>query len=201
LSFCFNSKSNNTHIFNYSKHVLISAVRAVVPNKSNNEIVLVLQHFENCVDRAVQAFVEGTPKKKKKPKPQPEAPVNPAPSKSGPPNQAAAVNGFHANGSAGADGESLDSLSEQLDSASLDATELESEPATPDLTPSPAPQQGTNNGARHHQHNSRGNKSRHRPSTSSQNSTGFPSLPSDDGQQGSSAGKKIGKSAFIIKVL
>ncbi|XP_022526715.2 spermatogenesis-associated serine-rich protein 2 isoform X1 [Astyanax mexicanus] len=197
----------------------ISAVRAVVPNKSNNEIVLVLQHFENCVDRAVQAFVEGSaveilkewnvtgkkkPKKKKKPKPQPEAPVNPAPSKSGPPNQAAAVNGFHANGSAGADGESLDSLSEQLDSASLDATELESEPATPELsitggevesqkslTPSPAPQQGTNNGARHHQHNSRGNKSRHRPSTSSQNSTGFPSLPSDDGQQGSSAGKKI----------
>ncbi|MFT7812833.1 hypothetical protein Z043-105662 [Arapaima gigas] len=37
----------------------INAVRAVVPNKSNNEIVLVLQHFENCVDRAVQAFVEG----------------------------------------------------------------------------------------------------------------------------------------------
>ncbi|KAI4798844.1 hypothetical protein KUCAC02_020448, partial [Chaenocephalus aceratus] len=38
----------------------ISAVRAVVPNKSNNEIVLVLQHFENCVDRAVQAFIEGS---------------------------------------------------------------------------------------------------------------------------------------------
>lgn len=38
----------------------ISAVRAVVPNKSNNEIVLVLQHFENCVDKAVQAFLEGT---------------------------------------------------------------------------------------------------------------------------------------------
>lgn len=37
----------------------ISAVRAVVPNKSNNEIVLVLQHFENCVDKAVQAFLEG----------------------------------------------------------------------------------------------------------------------------------------------
>ncbi|KAK1897803.1 Spermatogenesis-associated serine-rich protein 2, partial [Dissostichus eleginoides] len=36
----------------------ISAVRAVVPNKSNNEIVLVLQHFENCVDRTVQAFIE-----------------------------------------------------------------------------------------------------------------------------------------------
>ncbi len=38
----------------------INAVRAVVPNKSNNEIALVLQHFENSVDRAVQAFVEGT---------------------------------------------------------------------------------------------------------------------------------------------
>lgn len=37
----------------------IGAVRAVVPNKSNNEIVLVLQHFENCVDKAVQAFLEG----------------------------------------------------------------------------------------------------------------------------------------------
>lgn len=37
----------------------ISAVRAVVPNKSNNEIVLVLQHFENSVDKAVQAFLEG----------------------------------------------------------------------------------------------------------------------------------------------
>lgn len=32
----------------------------MVPNKSNNEIALVLQHFENSVDRAVQAFVEGT---------------------------------------------------------------------------------------------------------------------------------------------
>ncbi|TRY64801.1 hypothetical protein DNTS_004406, partial [Danionella cerebrum] len=38
----------------------ITAVRAVVPNKSNNEIALVLQHFENSVDCAVQAFVEGT---------------------------------------------------------------------------------------------------------------------------------------------
>lgn len=30
-----------------------------MPNKSNNEIVLVLQHFENSVDKAVQAFLEG----------------------------------------------------------------------------------------------------------------------------------------------
>ncbi|KAL6459072.1 hypothetical protein MHYP_G00325440 [Metynnis hypsauchen] len=202
----------------------INAVRAVVPNKSNNEIALVLQHFENCVDRAVQAFVEGSaveilkewnvtgkkkPKKKKKPKLQPEAPVVPAPSESVPPPEAecaAAVNGYHANGSAGADGESLDSLSEQLDSASLDAAELESEPATPELsitggeaesqksltpTASPAPQQGTNNAGRQNHHNSRGGRSRPRPSTSSQNATVASSFPSDDGQQGSSAGRKI----------
>lgn len=42
------------------------------------------------------------------------------------------VNGFHANGSV-MDGDSLDSLSEQLESASLDATELDSETATSDL--------------------------------------------------------------------
>ncbi|KAB5567308.1 hypothetical protein PHYPO_G00231290 [Pangasianodon hypophthalmus] len=200
----------------------INAVRAVVPNKSNNEIALVLQHFENSVDRAVQAFVEGSaveilkewnvtgkkkPKKKKKPKPQPEAPVDPAPSESvsSPETECAgAVNGFHANGSAGADGESLDSLSEQLDSASLDAAELELEPATPELSitrgeaesqkglapaPSPSPQQSTNNGARHYQHSSRGNKSRPRSSTSSHSAT--LALPPDDGQQGSSSAKKI----------
>ncbi|XP_060736764.1 spermatogenesis-associated serine-rich protein 2 isoform X1 [Tachysurus vachellii] len=194
----------------------INAVRAVVPNKSNNEIALVLQHFENSVDRAVQAFVEGSaveilkewnvtgkkkPKKKKKPKPQPEAPVDPAPSESVSSPETAcagAVNGFHANGSAGADGESLDSLSEQLDSASLDAAELELEPAMPEISvtggeaesqKSLAPassQQRTTNGARQNQH-SRGNKSRQRPSTSSHNA---PLFPPDDGQHGSSA-KKI----------
>ncbi|KAG5838139.1 hypothetical protein ANANG_G00220610 [Anguilla anguilla] len=132
----------------------ISAVRAVVPNKSNNEIVLVLQHFENCVDRAVQAFVEGSateilkewnvtgkkkPKKKKKPKPQPEVPAEPEqaepdPAKATPPSDGKdEVNGFHANGSV-LDVDSLDSLSEQLDSASLDAAELDSEPATPELS-------------------------------------------------------------------
>ncbi|XP_068068835.1 spermatogenesis-associated serine-rich protein 2-like [Anomalospiza imberbis] len=37
----------------------VQAVRAVVPNRSNTEIVLVLQHFDNAVDRAVQAFMEG----------------------------------------------------------------------------------------------------------------------------------------------
>uniref|UniRef100_A0A3Q0S3H8 Spermatosis associated serine rich 2 n=1 Tax=Amphilophus citrinellus TaxID=61819 RepID=A0A3Q0S3H8_AMPCI len=142
----------------------ISAVRAVVPNKSNNEIVLVLQHFENSVDKAVQAFLEGSaveilkewnvtgkkkPKKKRKPKPQPEAPAEPAPPEAISPEEGKdEVNGFHANGSV-MDGESLDSLSEQLDSASLDAAELDSEPATSETTgksesqgsaPSPASQ-------------------------------------------------------------
>uniref|UniRef100_A0A3Q3WIP0 Spermatogenesis associated serine rich 2 n=1 Tax=Mola mola TaxID=94237 RepID=A0A3Q3WIP0_MOLML len=127
----------------------ISAVRAVVPNKSNNEIVLVLQHFENSVDKAVQAFLEGSaleilkewnvtgkkkPKKKKKPKPQPEASAEPAPPEATSPKEAKdEINGFHANGSV-VDGESLDSLSEQLDSASLDAVELDSEPATSEAT-------------------------------------------------------------------
>lgn len=194
----------------------INAVRAIVPNKSNNEIALVLQHFENSVDRAVQAFVEGSaaeilkewnvtgkkkPKKKKKPKSQPEAPVDQTPSESPEVNCAEAVNGFHANGSAGADGESLDSLSEQLDSASLDAAELESEPATSDLSitavetesrlpPNPAPQPSTNNESRQNHHSGRGNKFRPKTSASSQNATmALPHLP-DDSQQGSGS-KKI----------
>ncbi|XP_068855583.1 spermatogenesis-associated serine-rich protein 2-like [Aphelocoma coerulescens] len=63
----------------------IGAVRAVVPNRSNTEIALVLQHFDNSVPRAVQAFMEGNASevlkewtvtgkkkhKKKKPKAQP----------------------------------------------------------------------------------------------------------------------------------
>ncbi|KAI9545597.1 hypothetical protein NQZ68_035002 [Dissostichus eleginoides] len=121
----------------------ISAVRAVVPNKSNNEIVLVLQHFENCVDRTVQAFIEGSateilkewnvtgkkkPKKKKKPKPKPEAVEPGRPAAPEEDEKKEELNGFHGNGSV-LDGESLDSLSEQLDSASLDAAELDSEPA------------------------------------------------------------------------
>ncbi|XP_069034778.1 spermatogenesis-associated serine-rich protein 2 isoform X2 [Lepisosteus oculatus] len=130
----------------------INAVRAVVPNKSNNEIVLVLQHFENSVDRTVQAFVEGyaveilkewnvtgkkKPKKKKKPKPQAESSAGPGlgdPSQPpDTPTDKDGLNGFHANGSA-LDGDSADSLSEQMDSVSLDTAELDSEPATPDLS-------------------------------------------------------------------
>ncbi|KAJ1187333.1 hypothetical protein NDU88_004110 [Pleurodeles waltl] len=38
----------------------ISAVRSVVHNKSNNEIVLVLQQFDNDIDKAIQAFVDGS---------------------------------------------------------------------------------------------------------------------------------------------
>ncbi|XP_048340166.1 SPATS2-like protein isoform X2 [Sphaerodactylus townsendi] len=38
----------------------INAVRSIVPNKSNNEIVLVLQQFDYNVDKAVQAFMDGS---------------------------------------------------------------------------------------------------------------------------------------------
>ncbi|KAM9830941.1 spermatogenesis-associated serine-rich protein 2 isoform 1-T1 [Syngnathus typhle] len=117
----------------------IGAVRAIVPNKSNNEIVLVLQHFENCVDKAVQAFLEGSaaeilkewsvsgkkkPNKKKKPKAHPQAAAEPGPSEQG------KSNGFHPNGSLA---ESLDSLSERLDSASPDASEPDSAPSASEL--------------------------------------------------------------------
>ncbi|XP_026188538.1 spermatogenesis-associated serine-rich protein 2 [Mastacembelus armatus] len=187
----------------------ISAVRAVVPNKSNNEIVLVLQHFENCVDKAVQAFLEGSaaeilkewnvtgkkkPKKKKKPKPQPEASAEPAQAEATSPEEHKdEMNGFHANGSV-MDGESLDSLSEQLDSASLDAAELDSEPASSETTgaeaesqvsaPSPAPNQGGRNNL-----GPRGSKSRHRPGSNSHPPT--PSIPPTTDEQGSSGVKKM----------
>ncbi|RXN28675.1 spermatogenesis-associated serine-rich 2-like protein [Labeo rohita] len=192
----------------------INAVRAVVPNKSNNEIALVLQHFENSVDRAVQAFVEGgaveilkewnvtgkkKPKKKKKPKAQSDVPADSAPAESVPDSECQeAVNGFHANGSAAADADSLDSLSEQLDSASLDAAELDSEIATPEVseaagggvasTSSPAPQPSTNNSARQNHHRT-GNKSQAKSVSSSHN----PSAPIvfDDTQRGP-AGRKFG---------
>uniref|UniRef100_A0A672M8Z0 Spermatogenesis-associated serine-rich protein 2-like n=1 Tax=Sinocyclocheilus grahami TaxID=75366 RepID=A0A672M8Z0_SINGR len=161
----------------------INAVRAVVPNKSNNEIALVLQHFENSVDRAVQAFVEGgaveilkewnvtgkkKPKKKKKPKAQSDAPADVAPAEVTPDAEGQEpVNGFHANGSAAADGDSLDSLSEQLDSASLDAAELDSETVAPEAL------------------EATGVLSERRPVSSSA------PAPSDDAQRGP-AGRKMG---------
>uniref|UniRef100_A0A8C3KKN6 Spermatogenesis associated serine rich 2 n=1 Tax=Calidris pygmaea TaxID=425635 RepID=A0A8C3KKN6_9CHAR len=127
----------------------ISAVRAIVPNRSNNEIVLVLQHFDNCVDKTVQAFMEGNAsevlkewtvtgkkknkKKKTKPKPPAESsPGLPAPGKlvsteeepSANAAEKGGINGFHVNGCAH-DTESVDSLSEGLDALSIDARELE----------------------------------------------------------------------------
>lgn len=126
----------------------INAVRAIVPNKSNNEIILVLQHFDNCVDKTVQAFMEGSAsevlkewivtgkkknkKKKSKPKPAVEA------SNSGPdsnklvsiqeeqpaPPEKGGINGYHVNGAIN-DAESVDSLSEGLETLSIDARELE----------------------------------------------------------------------------
>ncbi|XP_018429050.1 PREDICTED: spermatogenesis-associated serine-rich protein 2 isoform X2 [Nanorana parkeri] len=140
----------------------INAVRAVVPNKSNNEIILVLQHFDNCVDRTVQAFMEGNAvevlkewtvlgkkkNKKKKPKPKTEAaaPGNvPDAGKTAPAegeqstasSDKGGLNGYHVNGTTN-DTESVDSFSEGLDTLSLDARELEdSEPTTPDVSDHP----------------------------------------------------------------
>nr|XP_032813265.1 spermatogenesis-associated serine-rich protein 2 isoform X1 [Petromyzon marinus] len=36
----------------------VNAVRTIVPNRSKNEVVLILQYFDYSVDRAVQAFLE-----------------------------------------------------------------------------------------------------------------------------------------------
>ncbi|XP_066841604.1 spermatogenesis-associated serine-rich protein 2 isoform X3 [Anser cygnoides] len=147
----------------------ISAVRAIVPNRSNNEIVLVLQHFDNCVDRTVQAFMEGNAsevlkewtvtgkkknkKKKTKPKPQTESspgladpgklvPTEEEPSAD---SEQGGINGYHVNGCAH-DTESVDSLSEGLDALSIDARELEdcesAAPAMPDRTAVPELENG-----------------------------------------------------------
>ncbi|NWX21224.1 SPAS2 protein, partial [Aegotheles bennettii] len=159
--FIFDVQSNTVMAqggtFENMKEKVNVAVRAIVPNRSNNEIVLVLQHFDNCVDKTVQAFMEGNAsevlkewtvtgkkknkKKKTKPKPQAESsPGLPDPSKlvSTEEEQSAnlekgGINGFHVNGCAH-DTESVDSLSEGLDALSIDARELEdSEPAAPDM--------------------------------------------------------------------
>ncbi|XP_072927010.1 spermatogenesis-associated serine-rich protein 2-like [Hemitrygon akajei] len=137
----------------------ITAVRAIVPNRSNNEIILVLQHYDNCVDKAVQAFMEGYAtevlkewnvtgkkknKKKKKIKPKPKVETEPEqlqPEKnaaSGGELSAASsekeeINGYHINGSVNEDG-SVDSLSEHLETFSVDAQELDdSESLTPEI--------------------------------------------------------------------
>ncbi|NXE16729.1 SPAS2 protein, partial [Lophotis ruficrista] len=157
--FIFDVQSNTVMArggtFENMKEKVNVAVRAIVPNRSNNEIVLVLQHFDNCVDKTVQAFMEGNAsevlkewtvtgkkknkKKKAKPKPQAESsPGLPDPGKlmSTEEEQSAnsekgGINGFHVNGCAH-DTESVDSLSEGLDALSIDARELEDcEPAAP----------------------------------------------------------------------
>ncbi|XP_068777437.1 spermatogenesis-associated serine-rich protein 2 isoform X3 [Struthio camelus] len=135
----------------------ISAVRAIVPNRSNNEIVLVLQHFDNCVDKTVQAFMEGNAsevlkewtvtgkKKNKKKKTKPKPPVESSPGLPDPGklvsteeeqsanSEKGGINGYHINGCAN-DTESVDSLSEGLDALSIDARELEDcESAAPDM--------------------------------------------------------------------
>nr|XP_047912311.1 spermatogenesis-associated serine-rich protein 2 isoform X1 [Anser cygnoides] len=147
----------------------ISAVRAIVPNRSNNEIVLVLQHFDNCVDRTVQAFMEGNASevlkewtvtgkkknKKKKTKPKPQAESSPGladpgklvPTEEEPSadSEQGGINGYHVNGCAH-DTESVDSLSEGLDALSIDARELEdcesAAPAMPDRTAVPELENG-----------------------------------------------------------
>ncbi|XP_067842928.1 SPATS2-like protein [Heptranchias perlo] len=117
----------------------ITAVRTVVPNRSNNEIVLVLQHFDNNVNKAVQAFMDGSavevlkewnvPGKKKhnkKRKRKPKQPNGQKEEKDRPdrleenadlPLSKGGLNGYHANGSAN-DDSSVDSLSERMESVS-----------------------------------------------------------------------------------
>uniref|UniRef100_A0A4W2HFT5 Spermatogenesis associated serine rich 2 n=1 Tax=Bos indicus x Bos taurus TaxID=30522 RepID=A0A4W2HFT5_BOBOX len=128
----------------------INAVRAIiVPNKNNNEIILVLQHFGNCVDKTVQAFMEGSASevlkewtvtgkkknKKKKSKPKPAAKPNnsiPDSNKSvsiqekqpAPSSEKGGTNGYHVSGAID-DTESVDSLSEGMETLSTEARELE----------------------------------------------------------------------------
>ncbi|NXJ86495.1 SPAS2 protein, partial [Trogon melanurus] len=145
--FIFDVQSNTVMAqggtFENMKEKVNVAVRAIVPNRSNNEIVLVLQHFDNCVDKTVQAFMEGNAsevlkewtvtgkKKNKKKKTKPKPPAESGPGKPVPAeeeqsahSEKGGINGFHVNGCAH-DTESVDSLSEGLDALSIDARELE----------------------------------------------------------------------------
>ncbi|XP_072335236.1 SPATS2-like protein isoform X1 [Scyliorhinus torazame] len=120
----------------------ITAIRTVVPNRSNNEIVLVLQHFDNNMNKAVQAFMDGSAvevlkewnmpgkkkhnkKRKRKPK-QPNSQVkeeNKRPDGLGgneaSPLSKGGMNGYHANGSAN-DDSSMDSTTERMETVSND---------------------------------------------------------------------------------
>ncbi|XP_041036428.1 spermatogenesis-associated serine-rich protein 2 [Carcharodon carcharias] len=210
----------------------ISAVRAIVPNRSNNEIILVLQHYDNCVDKAVQAFMEGyaaevlkewsvtgkKKNKKKKIKPKPQVKAEPGqlqPSKSaanyGELSAASwekdEINSYHINGSV--NDESVDSLSEQLDTLSVDAQELEdSELMTPEINSIMVSvledekcKVESKFQPRHHFHSSHPTrthqqrnttKSRSRAPSGSQSSTSLSLLTPDDGAFVSSRNKKIG---------
>ncbi|XP_069761727.1 spermatogenesis-associated serine-rich protein 2-like isoform X3 [Narcine bancroftii] len=136
----------------------IAAVRAIVPNRSNNEIILVLQHYDNCVDKAAQAFMEGNAtellkewnitgkknKRKKKVKPKPNVDAKPEPLQPGKTtsnggelsaasSEKEEINCYHVNGSMNGD-ESVDSVSEHLETLSMDAQEFEdSESLTPEI--------------------------------------------------------------------
>lgn len=209
----------------------ITAVRAIVPNRSNNEIILVLQHYDNCVDKAVQAFMEGSateilkewsvtgkkkPKKKKiKPKPkveaEPEQLLSEKSTANGGELSAASsekeeINGYHLNGSVN-DDESVDSLTEHLETLSVDAQELEdSESLTPEID-EPAVENEKCKSESTHQpsqqfhhsaHSSRIQQQRHaakprsRASSGSQSSASLSLVMPDDGAFVSSKNKKIG---------
>ncbi|XP_067880578.1 spermatogenesis-associated serine-rich protein 2 isoform X2 [Heterodontus francisci] len=209
----------------------ITAVRAIVPNRSNNEIILVLQHYDNCVDKAVQAFMEGYAtevlkewsvtgkkknKKKKKVKPKPQVEAEPGqlpPSKSaandgelsGASSEKDEVNGYHINGSVN-DDESVDSLSEQLDTLSVDAQELEdSESMTPEIDESVLEDEKCKAESKfqpsHHFHSSHSTrthqqrnttKSRLQATSGSQSSVSLSLVIPDGGALVSSKNKKIG---------
>ncbi|XP_078084932.1 spermatogenesis-associated serine-rich protein 2-like [Mustelus asterias] len=121
----------------------ITAVRTVVPNRSNNEIVLVLQHFDNNVNKTVQAFMDGSAvevlkewnvpgkkkhnKKRKRKAKQLNGQVKEETKGSDGlgenetllPLSKGGLNGYHANGSAN-DDSSVDSLSERMETVSND---------------------------------------------------------------------------------
>ncbi|XP_033126363.1 SPATS2-like protein isoform X2 [Anneissia japonica] len=55
------TKAVMTHVDKYSREQLkekIATIREIVPNKSNDEIVLVLQHFDGDLEKAIQSFTD-----------------------------------------------------------------------------------------------------------------------------------------------
>eukprot|EP00062_Callorhinchus_milii_P023554 gi/632982524/ref/XP_007908183.1/ PREDICTED: spermatogenesis-associated serine-rich protein 2 isoform X2 [Callorhinchus milii] len=215
----------------------ITAVRAIVPNRSKNEIILVLQHYDNCVDKAVQAFMEGYAtevlkewsvtgkkknKKKKKPKPQVKTEPEPDPEQTEAPGKGASnngdlsaassekdeINGYHVNGSVNGD-ESVDSLSEHLDTLSMDAQELEdcesmtleAEVAVVsvlDVEPSRTQKKLQSSHPSHRQHPPKtyqqrnANKSRPRTNSGSQSAASLSLIMPEEGMAVSSKNKKLG---------